>query len=397
MTNRSLPAALPEGAVLLHVGPYKTGSTAIQNALFARQDRLAEHGVAYPGVEYRAARPGWSALQWSPVGSRVPEAVEWRSFADEVRALHPNRVCVSTEDFGSIGEPALARRIVDDLGGDNVHVVYVCRALHRVLPSHWQERVKSAVETRTYEEYLRSVLLPGSRDEAGIAFWRNHDLVRTADAWLPVVGSDRFHVVVTDDSDRSLLREAFESMLALPAGYLEDQDVHGNHSLSVNSVEMLRRLNAVARERDWRLGDYAELIRHGALPALFTMAPSAHDDRIAALPPWALEPASRIAAGRIELIGARGLRVIGDPECLRLPADFEPSEDVAAPLRISVDSAVALTAGVMERDYHVRRRLRGKVNRQQRRLESLTGGDPRPPGSGARSWLARMGSCRHPK
>ena len=40
---------LPEGAVLLHIGPYKTGSTAIQQALFDQRDVLAEHGVLYPG------------------------------------------------------------------------------------------------------------------------------------------------------------------------------------------------------------------------------------------------------------------------------------------------------------------------------------------------------------
>ena len=37
---------IPEGARLVHIGPHKTGSTAIQVALHSARDRLGEHGVA---------------------------------------------------------------------------------------------------------------------------------------------------------------------------------------------------------------------------------------------------------------------------------------------------------------------------------------------------------------
>lgn len=39
---------LPEQGLLLHVGPHKTGTTAIQGALLETQAELARHGVVYP-------------------------------------------------------------------------------------------------------------------------------------------------------------------------------------------------------------------------------------------------------------------------------------------------------------------------------------------------------------
>jgi len=361
---------LAEGSVLLHVGPYKTGSTAIQNALFRQQNSLAEHGVAYPGQEYRAARPGWAVIDWAPISQKIPPISEWEEFVAQVRGNSERRVCVSTEDFGSTGRPALARRIVNDLGGDNVHVVYVCRALHRVLPSHWQERVKSAMETRTYDEWLRSVLLPEARDEAGTAFWRSHDLDRVAPAWLAAVPSERFHVVVTDDSDRALLRTTFEQMLGLPNGYLELAADTGNQSMSMNCVELLRQLNVVAKERQWPVREYRDLIRAGVFKELRAMSRSDFDEPIPAIPAWSLGPVAEIAQHRLDVIDRLGIQVIGDPECLKLPEDLHATDQLTQPSELSIDSALAFAAGMAERDYAARERLRGRIATKQRALKA---------------------------
>ena len=41
---------LPEGTILLHVGPHKTGTTAIQFAAAERRGQLAASGITYPGT-----------------------------------------------------------------------------------------------------------------------------------------------------------------------------------------------------------------------------------------------------------------------------------------------------------------------------------------------------------
>jgi hypothetical protein len=50
---------LEPGARLLHIGPHKTGTTAIQGALHLARERLAVEGVAYPG---RGRQPLWPIL-----------------------------------------------------------------------------------------------------------------------------------------------------------------------------------------------------------------------------------------------------------------------------------------------------------------------------------------------
>ena len=129
-------APIPAGGVLVHVGPFKTGTTAIQGALQDARERLPDHGVLYPGNARRIARPGWAVLGRKQRGRDPVPIEEWEELAAEVRAASDHRVCISTEDFGS-ASPEQAARIVGDLGGDRVHVVAVARRLDKLLPSQW--------------------------------------------------------------------------------------------------------------------------------------------------------------------------------------------------------------------------------------------------------------------
>ncbi|MGH3444146.1 MAG: hypothetical protein ACRDPB_02110, partial [Nocardioidaceae bacterium] len=179
--NEQAELLLPEGARLVHIGPFKTGSTAIQQALSDARPRLVEHGVLYPGRGRRQMRPGWAVLQRSPRARSTPPIREWQVLLEEIASFGPGRVCVSTEDFGSAG-PEQARRIVADLGGERVHVVAVARRFDRLLPSYWQERVKS-YDRRSYDEWLHAVLEGDRDDNAYRSFWASHDLAAMLDRW----------------------------------------------------------------------------------------------------------------------------------------------------------------------------------------------------------------------
>ena len=61
-----------EGALLLHIGPYKTGTTAIQQALHDARPSLRERGIIYPGKSRRQRRSGWSVMDRHPLGRRNP-------------------------------------------------------------------------------------------------------------------------------------------------------------------------------------------------------------------------------------------------------------------------------------------------------------------------------------
>ncbi len=186
--------------------------------------------------------PGWAVLGYTPRG-RTPVSIDvWDAFAAKVRqqASLGSRVCVSTEDFGSASTSS-AERIATDLGGDRVHVIAVARRLDRLLPSQWQERIKSH-DTLTYEAWLERVLGDDAHDREHRRFWDSHDLTRMFDRWQPVVGSKRFGFLILDESDPRCLNDAFERLLNLPRGLLEVPP-SANASLSANATELLRRVN----------------------------------------------------------------------------------------------------------------------------------------------------------
>src|SRR3954454_2542682 len=235
-------AAVPEGTRLVHIGPHKTGSTAIQVALHTARDRLAEHWVGYFTTRgYRPRKAGWAlGIRGRPNGSPRPPIRHWRRLVAAVEAADAARGCVSNEDFGRATAPQIAR-LVKDLGGDRVRIVAVARRLDRFLPSQWQERVKAGDE-RTYEEWLRVVL---DTDDPGLDWdrrnvWFSHDVRALVGRWTAVVGPERFTLIVSDESDRTLIPRTFETLLGLPKGFVVPDPSRSNRGLSWAGAELLR-------------------------------------------------------------------------------------------------------------------------------------------------------------
>ncbi len=221
---------LPPGAVLLHVGPYKTGTTALQASFEQHRAELREHGVLYPGTQRRHARPVFALLGHALPGQPdVPEH-EWDDLVDDVRRAAEARVVLSSEDFATLA-PDQAARAVDDLGADRVHVLMVARDLSTLLPSAWQERVKSVNETSGYDAFLTGVLAERPDTPSAEVFWRHHSLATLIRLWTDVLPAGRVTVVVADDSDRAQLRRVCEQLLGLPDRLLTEGPA-GNASLS---------------------------------------------------------------------------------------------------------------------------------------------------------------------
>lgn len=367
---------IPEGSVLLHIGPYKTGSTAIQSAMFAAKEQLSEHGVAYPGRWRRPMRPGWAVLGFTPRG-RDPVPIEmWEDFARQVRERAETRCCVSTEDFGS-ASPKHAVRITEDLGGDVVHVVAVARRLDRLLPSQWQELVK-AQAAYTFEEWLQIVLGEDEEHREWRRFWASHDATRMFERWQPAVGRERFHLIVTDDTDRTLIPRSFETLLGLPPGML-DLPPSANASLTWNASELLRRLNQVFDERGWSDRLYHRLVQRGAVLRMTESPRAANERPIPGLPAWAAQRATEISERRVQEIRDRDIRVIGGADALLMPPEaVAEASDLTLPETVAIPTMVAAMAGIVEetvvetsgigaeQDRRRRRRDRAAVERARR-------------------------------
>jgi hypothetical protein len=343
---------VPPGTVLLHIGPQKTGSTAIQVAAKSAVDELAAHGTHYvTGMRHRPAAPGWAlGLAGRPSGQPRPDFGLWETFAARVADSTADRVFVSNEDF-SRATPDQIGRIVGDLGGDRIHVVLGARRFDRFLPSQWQERVKAG-ETRAYDEWLAVVLDRDSEEQSWERHnvWRSHDLQQLVARWSSYVDRSRIHVVVLDEGDRRQLPETFERLLDLPEETLRPVTGRSNRGLTWGECEMFRGINEAIADRGWSKDIRRRLMRGHVFPELRQRAPSG-GPQSPPLPHWAAGTLRSLGADRVEWLATSGVDVIGDLDRLRVPDDLataaEPYPRPEIPRRAVGDLVTALMAGIL--------------------------------------------------
>jgi hypothetical protein len=328
---------LPEGSVLVHVGPYKTGTTAIQSSLHEHRAELAAAGVTYPGSYHRQMRPSWALLGRSRRGNDPVPMREWEELVAECRAA-PGRVVLSSEDFSS-ADRAQAGKLVDDLGRGRVHVLCVVRRLDRLLPSSWQERVKSVSEVRSYDEWLEEVLSHSGSDAARI-FWGHQSVAAQVALWTSVLPPARMTLAVADEDDPGFLRGIVEQMLGLPPGTLIS-DASPNTSLSWNRAELVRAVNAGVHSGQWSERLHKRLVYAGLVKGLQAAPRDRQDVPIPSVPEWAAERLRELSDRRVCEVTGSGVRVIGDPERLHLPVDGEGATGGPSPGTISIDAAVS--------------------------------------------------------
>jgi hypothetical protein len=305
---------------LLHIGPHKTGSTAIQVALFSARDRLAELGVYYPGQKRRrreASEELFAAIKRGDADAPTPF---WDALVAEIAAAGEQRVCVSDELFGK-GSLAQADRVVRDLGGGRAHIVAVARVYDRYLPSQWQQRVQAGVAL-SYEDWLRVVFDPDSSDWERRNVWHAHDTQALVERWTQLVDPGRFTLIVADESDRQQLSRTFESLLGLPEGLLETKPGRSNQSMSLVQVEFLRAVESRLLGEDLAYDDYRALVRR-ATREITRAVPRSGPSRPRA-PRWARELMARRSEERVEYLLGTAVNVIGDPESLRGTPVDEP-------------------------------------------------------------------------
>ncbi|MGI8521685.1 MAG: hypothetical protein ACR2K3_00005, partial [Nocardioides sp.] len=371
------PSRLPDGSVMIHIGPYKTGSTAIQAALAAARPELPRHGVVYPGDARRHAEPGWAVLDWSPRVQETPPISVWEDLVAEVHAATPDqRVVVSTEDFG-FATPARIERIVGDLGADASYMTTVIRPLDLLLPSQWQEQMKS-MQTFTYDAWLRDVLFEAQSPPAK-TFWTSHDVERVLGRWLGFLPPERVIVVAGARGDRGFLPRSFEGLLGLPEGLLALQQVD-NASLSPAGSELLRRLNAEYAEHGWTSEVYRRQIRYGAVAGMLRAGRNDLDGAPLTIPAWAVDRVRELSEQRVAAIREAGVRVVGDLDGLLLPGDYVgDAEDRTAEL-VSQELATAAVTGAIQAGLRdLRQRGRAQRRKGRRGGRSKDAAPPAPP------------------
>lgn len=351
-----VPAFLESGEVLLHIGPPKTGTTALQNSMAQARPALRQQGVMYPGKRFSHWRPSCSALGIAttahPADPPVPPEV-WQRFCAKL-ARRKDRAVVSSEQFAD-AEADLAVRIVSDLGGTGqVRILLTLRPLALILPSSWQQSLKSGapkpmpgplrkVKSRVvkpYDEWLRETLDGGNR-----TFWGRFDYAGLIQRWVDVVGADRVAVIVVDTSDPlRILRDA-EQVIGVSEGTLKRVTTKTNRSLSYEEAALVRRwLVDLERGAPMPAERYHQWIRRGALWGLVDGRSPGADEHAIQTPQWALDQVNARTSQMIERISAAGVSVTGDLGDLLIQA--APSADPGEVNTVPVDVAIDLLMGL---------------------------------------------------
>jgi hypothetical protein len=337
---------LAPGTRLLHIGPHKTGTTAIQRALQDARQELRAKGVVYPGrgpshIRAACAVVGVNGL----IGAPPPHIRAWERLVKEVDRAGDRRVVISSEFF-DMADDVTARRVVEALGGDRVHVVVTLRPLAKILPSAWQQAVRSNLATG-YGRWLRRIFREPVRGRHYEVFWYRHSHDALIRRWADIVGPDRLTVVVLDETDRDMLLHTFERMLALPRATLSFVGGGTNRGLTRAETELVLRINRLAHKRKWSRRAYGRYMRLGVIRHLQVGRVPPSDEPRIETPRWALQRAAEIGSKSAAAIRASGVRVVGDLESLGAEPDGAGAR--TRPLRVlPVKLAVEAVVGAIE-------------------------------------------------
>ena len=371
-----LPVAV--GTRLVHIGPPKTGTSALQGAFHHSRDALAVHGVEYAG-KLRHSRVAMMAAAYArvPEGYPADAGQRWARLAKSIQASQADRVVLSSETLAGISEPKIGP-FLEAMAGP-VHIVITLRPMASVLASNWQQSIQDEM-TLSYDRWLARTLDPSAGNPAKSAFWRRHNLGHQLDLWIPVVGAENITVLVLNPDDRGMLFAAFEALVGVPAGTLTPDPRVSNPSFPYDEIEMLRAFNVRFREGG---GSRAEYLKNAREAVIHRRPLASIEDPVSAsisTPRWAAEAANAKIRPWVEQARGSGVNVVGDLEHLFAdPMKFEP--DPIAPSQVGVGEAgdlahrlyrVGVEYGVRQGRLALREELRAEAEAERLARQAMS-------------------------
>ena len=240
--------------VYLHVGAMKTGTTYLQQLMYANRDRLRDAGILLPGATWsRQVRGVQDVMRMgrSDPFIRRHSRGAWQELLGEVFDA-PELTSVISVEFLSFAGRHSMRRVTDSLAGADVRVVFTVRDMARTLPSHWQTLVHNGAKfswrrylERMPEPVAHPLLLPWSADNPASEFQRTLNVPRMLDRWQAAVPEGPMHVVTVPSgpAEPGELWRRFASVVGVDPTAAAEPPSDTNPSLGYASTELLRQVN----------------------------------------------------------------------------------------------------------------------------------------------------------
>ena len=341
---------LPVGTRLIHIGPSKTGTTALQAAMWSARDSMRSQGVRYAGKSRHSesAARAIAGLK-SPLSDEgnPPPIRLWEQLVRSIQRSTEPRLIFSSEFLAHAHEDAI-RRLVDDIDPARIQVAVTLRPLGKILASQWQQSVQAA-NTSSFDTWLDSLFnRPAGSREA--VLWHRHRHDRLIARWAGIVGPGKVTAVVVDDRDHAHVLRMFEDLLGLRAGTLELQQDLANRSLTLAEVEALRAFNESYRSAELGRALRTRLVRLGVASHMKSRKPGPDEARIET-PQWALDRAGEVAREMVANISASGVHIVGDLGRLtevptsKLAGDRLPEVEVPPAIAASMSIGILIAGG----------------------------------------------------
>lgn len=383
--------------VYVHPGLPKSGTSYVQKALSANKAELRAAGLLFPGENWVQQVRAVKDVRGMPARPSMRRGVSgaWDRLVAEIAAW-PHDAIVSMEWLAAASTEQI-ETIVGDLQPANVQVVFTVRDIGRTVPAAWQEFMQNREEW-PWEDFLEGVVArERTSTHAGRRFWAQQDLAALLETWTRVVPTEDVHVVTVPHpgAGQDVLWHRLCEVIG--TAYLECslENARSNASLGLESAELMRRLNKVAREERLSPRVYMEELKHRIAKEL--LAGRSRDESRLALPEAYHEWAREEAARQIESVSRSGVHVVGELEDLRpvlSTPDRQPSDVTADEILDIALEVMVKMAGRLASHRHDRAVLRAENARLRERLRKF---EARRPGStirlyarSARGRLARF-------
>ncbi|MGB3627390.1 MAG: hypothetical protein WA989_16275 [Henriciella sp.] len=145
--------------LFIHIGPHKTGSTAIQSAIFSNRTYLRDNGIYVPEAGMTRAKDAHHNLAWQISNDQPYRAdlLGWEELIEEVEGK--DVALISSEALCSYPN-AYHEKVADLVGrGFDVETIMVWRHQLDIINSAYTQRVKTFQLFRDFDAYWPSAIV----------------------------------------------------------------------------------------------------------------------------------------------------------------------------------------------------------------------------------------------
>lgn len=351
------PKVFPLGTVFLHIGPHKTGTTALQNALFNERDTLLRHNVNYITTEDGRGNANLAARAIRNKPSQKHEAQVavpmkyWNNIVRQASGSSADYSVISGEGFADCDDNEI-HRIAKELAPGRLRIVVTLRPLAKILSSQWQQYIQNAMFKHDFGEWLGRTLSsfdhsPLSERKQPEGFWRRHGHDLLVKRWAFADTLKAPILIVADEGEPRAIMQGFEALTSLPEGTLQPGAVLTNRSLTLPEIEVVRSYYT----RLYDQGFQQRVYRRGSAirPGLIfkeNRRPLLSEPRLE-IPGQYSDEVVNLSSIIVDNLKQQKIHLFGDLNQLRL-APASNSSNNAAPL-IPIDLAALLVVGMLER------------------------------------------------